>query len=168
MIVITVMAVLIGFGTYSFAGMGMKGNGGQVPPMGKGGCAAIKNLSAEDQAKVTAERDAFLKDTQALRDQIQQKHLDLKAEMTKTDTDAQKAAAIQKEMTDIMAQMAQKKLQHQLNLKKISPTLADCFMGGDFMGGGMGHGRGMGRGTGCTDCPNNCPAAGTATTAPAL
>ncbi len=141
-----VMVALMGFTTYADAGMGMRN--GQGGPGKGGGCAAMKTLSAEDQAKVTAERDAFIKDTQALRDQIQQKHLELKAEMAKTDTDVQKASDMVKGITDIVAQLGQKRLQHQLNLKKINPALADCTM--DRPGGGMrpGHG-GMGRGMGC-------------------
>jgi len=142
-----VMVALMGFTTFAVAGMGMKGGPGMGPGKG-GGCAAMKTLSAEDQAKVTAERDAFVKDTQALRDQIQQKHLELKAEVAKTDTDVQKASEMVKGITDVVAQLAQKRLQHQLNLKKINPALADCMIGGPGMG--PGHG-GMGRGMG------NCP-----------
>ncbi|HAO21483.1 MAG TPA: hypothetical protein DCQ37_14060 [Desulfobacteraceae bacterium] len=145
-----VMVALMGFTTFADAGMGMKGGPGMGPGKG-GGCAAMKTLSAEDQAKVTAERDAFIKDTQALRDQIQQKHLELKAEMAKTDTDVQKASDMVKGITDIVAQLGQKRLQHQLNLKKINPALADCTMGGP---GGMGPGHGgMGRGMGKPSCP---------------
>ncbi len=143
-----VMVALMGFTTYADAGMGMKGGKGG---RGKGGgCAAMKTLSAEDQAKVTAERDAFVKDTQALRDQIQQKHLDLKAEIAKADTDVQKASDMVKGITDLVAQIAQKRLQHQLNLKKINPALADCMIGGPGMG--PGHG-GMRRGMGNPSCP---------------
>jgi Spy/CpxP family protein refolding chaperone len=149
MLTVMVMFALVGFSTFAFAGKGMGPGKG-------GGCAALKNLSAEDQAKVKAEQDAFLKDTQTLRDQIKQKHDDLKAEMVKTDTDEQKAFAIQKEITDLMTQMAQKRLQHQLNLKKINPALGSC---GEFMGGrgpGMGPGAGMGQGKGPGMNPN-CP-----------
>jgi len=151
-----VMVALMGFTTFADAGMGKKGGQADCPGKGGGGCAAIKTLSAEDQAKVTAERDAFIKDTQALRDQIQQKHLELKAEIAKTDTDVQKASDMVKGITDIVAQLGQKRLQHQLNLKKINPALADCAMGGPGgMGPGMGPGHGgMGRGMGG---PMNCP-----------
>lgn len=145
-----VMVALMGFTTFADAGMGMRdGKGG----FGKGGgCAAMKTLSADDQAKVTAERDAFIKDTQTLRDQIQQKHLELKAEVAKTDTDVQKASDMVKAITDLVAQIAQKRLVHQLNLKKINPALADCFM----MGGPGGMGAGMGPGHGGMG-PQNCP-----------
>lgn len=147
---VMVMFALVGFTTFAFAGKGMGHGKG-------GGCAVLKTLSAEDQAKVKAEQDAFLKDTQTLRDQIKQKHEDMKAEMVKTDTDEQKAFAIQKEITDLMAQMAQKRLQHHLNLKKINPALGAC--GGEFMGGpggGMGYGKGPGQGKGPGMKPN-CP-----------
>lgn len=168
-LMVMVMFALVGFANFAFAGKGM-GPGGKGGGMGKGGgCAALQNLSAEDQAKAKAERDAFQKDIEPLRLQIQQKHEDMKAEMTKTDTDEQKAFAIQKEITDLMAQMAQKRLQHQLNMKKINPALGNCFMDGPGpgMGPGMGHGQGKGRGMN-PDCPYNKTPAVPSTPTPTL
>jgi Spy/CpxP family protein refolding chaperone len=145
---VVVMAV-IGFTTSAFAGRGMEHGGFG----GHGECAALKNLSADDQQKVKAEQDAFLKDIEPLRQQIQQKHQDLKTELAKTDTDEQKAVAIVTDITNLMAQMGQKRLQHQLNLKKINPALVDCFGGGPggFMGGPGGYGGFKG------GCGGNCP-----------
>lgn len=149
MIALVVMVALMGFGTYAFAGKGMKSAAGQG-----GGCAAMQNLSAEDQAKVKAEMDAFFKDTETLRTQIQQKALELKTEMQKTEVDAQKAAAIQTEISALHAQMDQKRLQHHINLSKINPALGSCFKG--FMGG-PGHHGGMkppcADNQNCTNCP---------------
>jgi hypothetical protein len=135
---VMVMFALVGFATFAFAGGMEHGRSG-----GWQGCQAMKNLSADDQAKVKAEQDAFRTDIAPLRQQIQQQYQNLKAEMTKTDTDAQKAVAIQTAISDLMAQMAQKRLQHQLNLKTINPALGNCFPGGPGMGPGHGMGPGM-------------------------
>ena len=64
----------------------------------------------------------------------------LRSELAQENPDPQKAAAIQKEISGLEAQFDQKRLEHRLEMRKISPNAG----GGWMMGGGRGHhGRGM-------------------------
>jgi Spy/CpxP family protein refolding chaperone len=157
-IIVTIMALTLVFGSYAFAQQGM-GRGPGKGMKGKDGCPILQNLTNEEQQKVADERDAFLKDTETLRQQIRQKHQELKEKIAKADVDQEKAMAIQKELTDLMAQLAQKRLQHQFNLKNINPELGTCFMRAHGMKHGMGMGgpsKGTDRGKGQGMYPN-CP-----------
>jgi Spy/CpxP family protein refolding chaperone len=125
-LIIMAMVAMLGFGSTAFAGKKKGKNGAD----GLSRCAAFKSLSAEDQQKVKTERDAFHNDVKAIKTQIHQKRQELKSEMAKPQSDAQKASALQKEISDLRAQIGQKYIQYQLNLKNINPALSDCFKGG--------------------------------------
>ncbi len=134
-----VMAVLtvafVGVGTWAFAGSGMH----HGPGMGKE-CAAMQNLSAEDMEKVNAERNAFRNALEPIRTQIREKHMELRTEMSKSPADDEKISALENEISVLHSQMDEKRVQFQENLKKISPELADCPMGGSgFMRGHHGQ-----------------------------
>lgn len=102
------------------------------------GMSCMENLSKEDKEKVTAERDAFLKATQDLRQEILSKQLVIQSELVKPLTDVQKAMALQKELSAFEAELDQKKLLHLLEIKKISPdAAASCMNKG---GGGQARG----------------------------
>ncbi len=87
---------------------------------------------------------AFFEKTRQLRQNMFQKRLELAAELARQAPDAQKAGALQKEISGLGSQLAQKRLEFILQIKKINPGLGLGFMGGGF---GMGH-RGM-MGSGC-------------------
>lgn len=123
-LIVMVMVAILGFGNAAFAGKG------KVKRDGFKNCTAFKNLSPEDQQKVKAEQDAFRNDVKAIKTQIHQKRKELKSEMAKPQSDAQKASALQKEISDLKAQIGQKRIQLQINLKNINPSLSDCFKGG--------------------------------------
>lgn len=151
------MVLTLFFGTYAFAGKGM-GHGKAMKGNGCPGCPAMQNLTPEEQQKVTAEREAFWKDTQPIRQQIDELHQQLKAEMAKTDATVEKVSPILKQISDLKAQMAQKWLQHHFNLRKIKPTLGTCFMGGYGMFHGMGCCGKPGKGPHMNPkCPYPCP-----------
>lgn len=103
------------------------------------GMKCLENLSKEDMEKVKAERDKFLKATQDLRQEIMSKRLLIQSELVKPVTDVQKAMALQKELSALEAEMDQKSLLHQLDIKKISPDAVACM--------------GMMRGDQGKDCP---------------
>ena len=126
------IVMVLGFATYSFAAG--KGN-----RSGRGGewlknCPAAKNLSNEDRQKVQNEIQAFRNDADSIRQQIRQKRSELKNEMKKPSTDSQKAFALQKEISDLEAQIAQKRVQYLINLKNINPALSECLDRGAKMG----------------------------------
>ena len=127
---------------------------------GASGPGAFNNLSKEDIKKLDDERKAFFEDTRDLRREVYQKRLELAAEMAKQNPDAARAAAIQKEISDTKAQLAQKHLDHLFRVRKINPDLGMGFGGGGSRGFGMMHSEMMGGGPGYRgnpDCPYGGP-----------
>jgi Spy/CpxP family protein refolding chaperone len=116
------------------------------------GCGALNNLSEDDIEKLDAERKVFFEATKVLRRKIYQKRLELASELAKESPDAATAAALQTEISDFKAQMAQKRLEHILRVQKINPDLGRGFWGGGPMGPGMMEPGGEG-----SWGPNNCP-----------
>jgi hypothetical protein len=131
---------------------------------GASGWGAFSNLSEEDIKKLDEERKAFFEDTRDLRRKVYQKRLELASEMAKQKPEAARAAAIQKEISDTKAQLAQKHLDHLFRVRKINPDLGMGFGGGGPMGFGMMHSEMMGGGRpgygGNPDCPYGGPGGG--------
>ena len=153
--VLAVLAILglIGYSADSYAwgrGGGYYGAGagsGNCPRGGFGGPGAGGNLTDEEIAAVQNERSAFFENTRELRERHYQKELELKAELAKQNPDAKKAAELQKEVSGFENELDQKRLEHQLKMKKDYPQLYGKGFGGGF-GRGMGPGNGMGPGGG--------------------
>lgn len=141
------------------------------------------NLSDEELKAVQQERQRFFDETRDLRQDIRQKQLELQSELAKKTPDAQKAAALQKDISRFEQEFDQKRLDHRLKMKKIDPEMGwmggwgranrgedgDCPNYGRHMGRGYGHGmRGsamMGPGMmndddGDWNCPNSGRAMG--------
>ncbi len=153
-------AMIIGIGSYAFAGWGMGpgyggGNGmhGGGQGMRGGGCPgwgagaqgwAGNDLTEEQVQKLDAERQAFFNATADLRNGIHEKRLAIKAEMAKAEPDRAALMDLQKSLSDLRSQMDERRIDHMLAMRKIAPD----FKGGyGAMGKGR-HGRGMGRGMG--------------------
>jgi Spy/CpxP family protein refolding chaperone len=106
------------------------------------------SLSKEDRDALKKERQAFFLATRDLRQELKSKRLALKSEMAKKVPDPKTAKAIQAELSDLKAELAMKRLEHQLKMKKIYPY---CDFGsgkrfgkrhgGNFRQGRMGPGR---------------------------
>lgn len=98
------------------------------------------DLSKEDIQKLEKERASFFEGTKNLRAKIYQKRLELKSELAKENRDAKKAAELQTEISGLKAEFDQKRLNHFLNMRKISPDMGRGF-GGEYgmMGPGMMH-----------------------------
>jgi Spy/CpxP family protein refolding chaperone len=107
----------------------------------------MNNLSEADQAKIRDLRQAYVEATQSLRSQRNSKRFALRSELAKENPDLQTAAKLQTELSDLNAQLAQKRVEHIIEMKKINPNAGMGFM----MGDGYGHdrGKGGGRGAGC-------------------
>jgi len=135
------LVTAIGFSTHVFAGKGYgRGYGGPEDGQRGWNCPGYgpsAGLSDEEKAKLDTERQAFWDSTADLRRDIRQKKLELQIELNKSEIDGAKARAIQKELSDLRAQLDQKRLDHRMRIKEIDPDL----------GGGMGrfYGRGPGR-----------------------
>ncbi len=93
------------------------------------------NLSKEDSAKLQAAQKKFYNDTQDLRNSIEQKELALRQELQKETPDRDTALNLQKELSKLQAEFAQKSLEHRLDLRKTFPDLALGWMGHGHRGG---------------------------------
>lgn len=156
MMIILVIAAVLGIGVTSFAGWGRGYWGGGYHmgpaygmhrgwddgPRGYGGPGYRpgfgSDLSDEEVAKLDKERQDFYEATADLRDALYQKELELRSELAKAEPDAQKAAGLQKEISNLESQLDQKRLDHQIKMRKDFPRTG-------YKGYGYGA-RGMGRG----------------------
>ena len=102
--------------------------------------AAAGTCPKKDAAKLDAAREKFFNETKELRGQIGEKRLALRNEMVKDEPDAGKVADLQKDLSKLQAQFDQKRVRHQLEMRKLMPE--------DARGRGYGRGPGYGRGGG--------------------
>ncbi len=142
-----------GYGGYMIGradcdGPAMVGPGDDYNPRGRGyGAGYGRNqkggawfgMSAEDQAKLQAERDKFRSETKALRDAIDQKQLNLRQEMQNDEPDTTKAMQLQKELSQLRGEFDQKAIAHRIEMRKLLP---EGFEGPGFGRGGYGRGYG--------------------------
>ena len=148
-LIATIMAVMIlGIGTYAFAGWGQGGQGcgrNNRMAVGSGECpygyGAPAYSSDEQKQQAEAEILAFFNASNEIRRQMCEKELTLRAELVKKETDVKVATALQKEISDLQAQLDQKRLEHTIKMKTIVP---DAIFGCGRDGGCM-----VGSGTGC-------------------
>lgn len=120
------------------------------------------NLSDEDQKALDKERQAFFNETKDLRQDMVQKRLELQSELAKKIPDAQKAATLQKDISQFKEELDQKRLDFILKMKKINPDIgrmggwgamdddddANCPYGRGHHGRHMGRWSGYGMGPG--------------------
>jgi len=144
---VTVVAIagIVGFAATSFAGWGRGGGNcqGQGSGWGQRGAAPSGyqgNLSDEQITRLDKERQVFFVETRNLRENLYQKELELRSELAKEDPDAQKAAGLQAQISDLTAQLDQKRIDQRLKMQKENPEF--------FAGRGYGMGRGYGQGSG--------------------
>jgi len=124
MVVVGAVVMLLGFGVSAYAA------GPGNPGMG----AASANLTDDQIKQMESKRTAFQTATQGIRQQLADKRQALNTELAKQTPVAATCAALQKDISDLQAQLDQKRLTHILEMKKIDPNFTE--------------GRGMGPGTG--------------------
>lgn len=160
--IILAITGIVGFAATSFAGWGRGGGGNCWGQGGWGQRGSVapgtqRNLSDEQIYQLDKQRQAFFEETENLRENLYQKEFELRSELAKEDPDAQKAAGLQAEISELTAQLDQKRIDHRLKMKKENP---EFFAGRGYGQGGRGMGRGfngpgMGRGfrgQGCGNC----------------
>lgn len=142
---ILAIAAIVALSVTAYAGRGMMGYGqgdGQymrgMGGHGRGPGYMMGNLTEDEARKINAERDAFFKATEDLRQDIYAKELELNSELAKKNIDTEKAAKLQKEISELESKFDQKRLDHMINLKKLNPNMARGF--GMGMGGGYQQG----------------------------
>lgn len=146
-IVVALVVAMVGVSANAFAGWG-RGGYGQGPcrgGYGQGWGGEDVKLTDEQITKLQEEQKAFYEATNKVRQDLHQKRLELASEMAKEKPDAKKAADLQKAISELDAQFDQKRLDHQLKVKQISPNAGygPGFGGGRGAGCGYGQGRGM-------------------------
>jgi zinc resistance-associated protein len=133
------IAVAIGIGTYAFGHMGGGyGNYGSMhdgPGMhhgyfGERGYDYPGNLNDEDIKALEEERSAFLKATDSIRQNLYSKELELRSELYKENPDVSKAGALQKEISKLESELDQKRIDHMIKIRKLSPNAGRGFMMG--------------------------------------
>jgi len=164
---ILVIAAVLGIGVTSFAGWGRGywGNGYPMGPYhmgsgygmmhqdwGYGGPGYRGDLNDEQIANLDKERQDFYEATADLREALYQKELELRSELAKPEPDAQKSAALQKEISSLESQLDQKRLDYQIKMRKNFPRSG--YRGYGYGPGGMG--RGMYGGGGGGYGPGSC------------
>ncbi|MFC1812000.1 periplasmic heavy metal sensor [Thermodesulfobacteriota bacterium] len=149
LMVLTVVAI-IGFGAYAFAGWGMgyghHGRGHYGPGYhhegwgGPGYGHMMDDLSDAEIEKMENERKAFFKATENLRQDLYAKELELKTELDKENPATQKAAKLQKEISNLEAKLDQERIDHLIKMRKINPNAGRGFMARGPMGYGSSNG----------------------------
>lgn len=139
-------------------GKGMSGQGySQGDPLNypRGGAVNPK-LTDEQKTQLQKLHQKFIDDTATTRSQMIAKRGELQTLMGTSNPDASKLKAIQKELSDLQAKMAQDRITMQLEVRKIDP---DARFGMGFGPQGKGGGPGKGgrmpmRGQGQGPCWN--------------
>ncbi len=140
-ILIAATVSLVGVGATAFAGRG-KGGWDRGPGYGRG--SMMEELTDEQVKAIEEERNAFRKETESLRQNLNVKELELRTELARENPDAKKALALQKEISGLESDLDQKRIEHMLKMQKITPYAGRGYMMG--RGGRMGYEPGSGGG----------------------
>ena len=151
--IIAILAVvaLVGFGSYAFAdrggrygdrgyghGYGMDyGRHGSGMGYGHRGYRDYEgDLTRDEIRQLDEAHAAFYKDTEELRYKLDDKEVDLYRELASENLDKQKAAQLQKEISELRSKLDQKRLNHQIETRKIAPNAGRGWMRGYGSRGG--------------------------------
>ncbi len=141
-IVIATVVFILGYGVNAFAGWGRgPGSGGCGGPGGRWGGAGYgdTSLSAEQFKQMDEQRQSFFENTATLRQDIYQKDLDLRSELAKETPDTAQASRLRKELSQLEADLEQKRFDHMMAMRKISPEAGRGGYGRGVRGSGYGN-----------------------------
>jgi len=108
----------------------MRGYGG--PMMGPGYGSGYGDLSKEDQEKLETAREAFFNQTSDLRRELDEKHIALEREWSSESPDTDKIKALQVDISKLRSELDAKRVEHQLEVRKMLPESA---RGRNYAGG---------------------------------
>lgn len=97
------------------------------------------NLSGEQQTQLDSLNKKFYDETAQIRNEMWTKSRELSALLNSPNPDGDKARALQKEITGLKAQLAEKRLNFELEERKIAPGARYGYGYGRGYGGGYGH-----------------------------
>ena len=102
------------------------------------------NVTESQQAELDKLNEKFVNDTAKLREDIWNKSAELDTLLESSNPDATKVRNLQKEISDLKAKMADKRVDFELQARKIAPNAR--FGRGEGRGYSQGYGRGYGMG----------------------
>ena len=126
LVIVAGSVLILGIVTYAFAdrGWGHRGSGWHHDGYGHHGMyndGDYQALTDKELESLREERETFRKAAKEMQEQVYEKELALKAELAKKSPDTEKAAKIQSEISGLQGQLDQKRLEHQIAVKKINP-----------------------------------------------
>jgi Spy/CpxP family protein refolding chaperone len=138
-IIAIVSITLVGLSISAFAHSGM-GWGGGWGHHGSGwhhhggyGSGYSDQLTKDEYALLEQNREAFLKETQDIRDNLYDKGRELENELAKSEPDAAKASKLQKEISKLQSQFDQKRVEHMVEMRQQNPNFGRGYMYGGRM-----------------------------------
>ena len=138
--------VLVGFMVVPVLAHRWGGGGGYYGGPGPGACRldseAYDNMSETQRTELEKLEQKYTNDTIKLREQIWTKAAELDSLLNTSEPDPNKARALQAEISDLKAKMAENRVSFQLEARKIAPDAR--FGRGYARGYGRGHHHGFG------------------------
>lgn len=80
------------------------------------------NLSEEEIAKLDQQRSEFFKETETIRQKLNEKVLALRSELAKEDPDTSEASRLQSEISKLQSKLDQKHLAYEIQARKTVPN----------------------------------------------
>ena len=130
-IMVLFLAAVVSLGAYAAGGIEEKiDKRVQQDPQGASCCAGGydsrdtgSNLREDDIRKLREERSLFLQKIEPLRQSYYEKSVTLRDELGKKNPDAEIAARMQGDISDLRAQLADEQTKYIIKVKKINPNL---------------------------------------------
>jgi hypothetical protein len=130
-IMVLFLAAVVSLGAYAAGGIEEKiDKRVQQDPQGASCCAGGydsrgtgSNLREDDIKKLREERSLFLQKIEPLRQSYYEKSVTLRDELGKKNPDAEIAARMQGDISDLRAQLADEQTKYIIKVKKINPNL---------------------------------------------
>ena len=114
---------------------------------GPGYCCQHGSLTEEQRDQLDRLHQKFYDETVQLRNEIRSKRGELNRLLNSATRDAEKVKALQKEISELMAEMAQKRIDLKLEVRKIAPEIRfGSKYGKNYRSHMRGHNPGMGYG----------------------
>ena len=154
-----IILVVVAMSTPAFAFGPGRGMGNRMMGWGNPAYGGFNNnLTTEQRNQLDAIYKKYYDETAQIRNNLISKTTELRTALNSDNPDKEKAKSIQKEISDLQADLAQKRIDLQVEERKITPDLANGPGFGNgyrMMGRGYGPGRGpMERGFGPGACWN--------------
>ncbi|MCG6894212.1 MAG: periplasmic heavy metal sensor [Desulfobacteraceae bacterium] len=121
---------------YGYGGGPMMGPGYGGHMMGWRGDWDDLGLSREQATQLEEARESFFDETRGLRDNIYEKSAQIRREFSQRNPDRSRIVELQKELSQLESQFDQKRLDYELEVRKIAPEIQSRY--------GRGYGPGAG------------------------